>query len=92
MQSTALVPTDRAERYAKQLISHLGRHDNASLNDAGEQVLTFSAGSCVVAAEADGVRLVADAKDSDQLAVVQDVIARHLVRFGEKDELTVDWS
>ena len=39
MQSTALVPTDRAERYAKQLVSHLGRHDNARSNEAGEAVL-----------------------------------------------------
>ncbi len=92
MHSTSLVTTDRAERYAKQLVSHLGRHDNASLNDAGEQVLTFPSGSCVVTAEVDGVRLVAEAADADQLANVQDVIARHLVRFGEKDELTVDWS
>ncbi len=48
MQSTALVPTDRAERYAKQLVSHLGRHDNARVNETGEPVLDFSAGSCVV--------------------------------------------
>ena len=92
MQSTALVPTDRAERYAKQLVSHLGRHDNARTNDAGETVLDFSAGSCVVVAEPEGVRLTADAADADQLAVVEDIIARHLVRFGEKDELNVSWS
>ena len=92
MQSTAWVPTERAERYAKQLVSHLGRHDNRRDNDAGEPVLDFTAGSCVVVAEPEGVRLTAEAADAEQLAVVEDVIARHLIRFGEKDELTVTWS
>ncbi len=92
MQSTALVPTARAERYAKQLVSHLGRHDNLRVLETGEQVLEFSAGTCVVAAEPGGVRLAAEAADAEQLAVVQGVVGRHLVRFGEKDELSVTWT
>jgi hypothetical protein len=92
VQSTALVPTDRAERYAKQLLSHLGRHDNLRVTESGDQVLDFSAGSCVVAAEPGGVRLTAEAEDAEKLAVVEDVVGRHLVRFGEKDELAVTWS
>ena len=52
-------------------------------------MLDFSAGSCVVEALPEGVRLTAEAEDAEKLAVVEDVVARHLVRFGEKDELSV---
>jgi hypothetical protein len=92
VQSTALVPTERAQRYAKQLVAHLGRHDNLRVLDSGEQVLEFSAGTCAVVAGPEGVRLTAEAADSEQLAVVQGVVGRHLVRFGEKDELSVTWT
>jgi uncharacterized protein len=92
VQSTALVATDRAERYAKQLVSHLGRHDNHAVDEAGADVLTFTSGSCTVAAAPEGVLLHAQAADAAGLAQVQDIIARHLVRFGEKDDVTVTWS
>ncbi len=53
---------------------------------------TVPAAASIVAAEATGLRLTAEAEDAEKLAVVEDVVARHLVRFGEKDELVVDWS
>jgi len=91
--STAVVPTDAAERYAKQLLSHLGRktpvEDVAGVPHA--QRLVFAYGSGVVRPESDHLVLEATADDPESLAKVEDVLARHLVRFGQRRELTVTW-
>lgn len=40
----------------------------------------------------DGLSLLATAADTDALAHVQHVIARHLVRFATQEDLSVDWA
>jgi hypothetical protein len=90
LTSTAHVPTDAAPRYAKQLIAHLGR--KVPVEDVGGgRRLAFEFGSGVVRAEADGVVLEATAADPETLARVEDVLGRHLERFGQRNELTVTW-
>ena len=39
----------------------------------------------------DTLRLIATANGDAQLEQVQDVVARHLVRFAFREELTIDW-
>ncbi len=39
----------------------------------------------------DFLLLQAYADSGEDLAFVEDVVARHLVRFGEQDRLTVQW-
>jgi hypothetical protein len=46
---------------------------------------------CTAAAAA-GIRLEATAGSAEDLDRLEDVVARHLVRFGTKDELEVTWS
>ncbi len=91
LTSHAAVVTDRPERYAKQLLSHLGRKAEVREEADGSR-LVIGAGSCLVAPGTGVLDLHAQAPDAEMLGVVQDVIGRHLVRFGEKDELVVDWS
>jgi hypothetical protein len=88
--SQAVVATNRAERFAKQLASHLGQR-MAVTTVHGDQQLSFSAGRCLLTPRPDALVLTATAAGADALASVQEVIARHLVRFGAKDELTVEW-
>jgi uncharacterized protein len=89
--SSAHVATDAAPRYAKQLIAHLGRKVPVEeLPDGGR--LTFEFGTGVVRAAADGVLLEASAADEAGLARAEDVLGRHLERFGQRNELTVEWS
>ncbi|GAA2805386.1 hypothetical protein GCM10010441_32770 [Kitasatospora paracochleata] len=90
--STALVDTDRPERYIKQLVSHLGRKVSTDLTLDGRGTVTLSAGSCVLVPGPDGLELTATAADAEALAGVQDVVARHLVRFAAREDLAVDWS
>jgi uncharacterized protein len=87
LHSTATVATDAPDRYAKQLLSHLGRKNAVAEGDR----LTFSYGTGTVR-PGDGVLvLIAEAPDADGLAHVQDVLARHLERFGARHELVVTW-
>jgi hypothetical protein len=93
--STARVATDAAPRYAKQLASHLGRKVAVDANPAdqpaGSYRLTLGAGEGVLVPEADHLLLQATAADDAGLAVVQDVLGRHLERFGQRNELVVTW-
>jgi len=85
------VATETPERYAKQLVSHLG-HRVAVEETPDGSVLTFGSGRGVVRTTGAAVVLVAEADGEKALADVQDVLGRHLVRFGAKADLTVTWS
>ncbi|GAA1993586.1 DUF2218 domain-containing protein [Catenulispora subtropica] len=93
IESVAHVRTERPERYLKQLVSHLGRKvDAEQSDDGGSGTLTFSSGGCVLLAEPGTLVLTVRAEDEERLAAVQDVVARHLMRFATQDELVVEWS
>lgn len=95
--SIARVATDRPERYAKQLVSHLGRKLDVEDTDSGSR-LTFrndetgaaGVGEVVVSGEAE-LTLRAESDDAEMLSRIEDVLGRHLVRFGERDGLHVEW-
>jgi hypothetical protein len=89
LSSRAVVSTDKSERYAKQLPSHLGHKIQVDELPNGHR-LTIATGSALLP-EQGRLVLTATAPDGDTLARVQDVVARHLVRFGQKDELVVNW-
>lgn len=90
LSSRAEVPTDRPERWAKQLVSHLSNRleprevPNGHAFDIGD-------GEGRVLAEPGRVVLTAVADDEETLGRIEDVLGRHLERFGEKEDLTVDW-
>ncbi|MDH6579678.1 DUF2218 domain-containing protein [Kitasatospora sp. MAP5-34] len=90
-RSEARVSTDRPARYGKQLAAHLGRKVEARWSEeTGRGELTFKAGSATLVAEP-GVLLLAVEGAAENLAVLEDVVGRHLVRFGARDELVVEW-
>jgi caffeoyl-CoA O-methyltransferase len=90
--STAHVATDRPERYAKQLISHLGNKATAKLTGDGRGTIAFRQGACSLAFTRRELVLIAAAADFDSLTEVQDVVGRHLLRFATQEELRIDWS
>jgi hypothetical protein len=92
--STAAVPTDAAERYAKQLLSHLGRKNPVEPVDGVHDAwrLVFAYGIGTIRSEADRIVLEAAASDEESIARVKDVLGRHLERFGARRELVVRWS
>jgi hypothetical protein len=91
-RSEARVATDRPHRYAKQLASHLGRRSRTSWDEeTGEGGIVFQDGTGALTATEGALLLAVEAGDAGQLAVLEDVVGRHLVRFGTKDELVVEW-
>jgi caffeoyl-CoA O-methyltransferase len=89
--SIARVSTDRADRYIKQLVSQMSHKVSTETRDDGSSVITVQSGHCTLRPESDHILMTAVATDAELLARVEDVIGRHLVRFGTKDELTVSW-
>jgi hypothetical protein len=91
LTARADVPTDVPERYAKQLASHLGR--KVEFITEGTTSTALIAGGTGVIEVGDGVlTLRATAADAETLDRVQDVLGRHLERFGQRNELTVVWT
>ena len=92
--ATAVVTTDAAVRYAKQLLAHLGRKNSVEDVDGAPEGgrLVFAYGIGTVRPEDGRLVLEASAADDESLARVQDVLARHLERFGARRELSVHWS
>ena len=90
-RSVARVATATPDRYAKQLASHLGHRVPVSEGPDGSTVLTFGAGTGTLRSAEGALVMVAEATDAAGLAEVEDVLGRHLVRFGERQELAVTW-
>ncbi|QJY48908.1 DUF2218 domain-containing protein [Pseudonocardia broussonetiae] len=93
LRSTASVTTDAPARYAKQLLSHLGRKNTVEPLDGAPEGgrLVFAYGVGTVQPGDGALLLGAEAEGAEDLAHVEDVLARHLERFGAKRELTVTW-
>jgi uncharacterized protein len=91
LTARADVTTDSPERYAKQLVSHLGRKVEFTVDGATSRASI--AGGTGVIEVGDGVlTLHAEAPDAETLDRVQDVLGRHLERFGQRNELSVVWT
>lgn len=89
--ASAFVPTDRPARYIKQLVSHFAGKVESEPTETGA-ILRFAYGTGRLEAGDGGIRIEADAGSEEDLAHVEDVVARHLVRFGTRDELVVTWT
>lgn len=97
LQARAEVQTQRAERYRKQLASHLGRNCAVSENPDGDGSWIAlpperGTGRCLLIPQDGKLDLLAEAANAEDLARIQDVIGRHLERFGERDGFTVTWT
>ena len=89
--SHAAVTTDRPERYGKQLVSHLGRRDGGEWSaEQRSGWIDLGNGRAILTAEDTTLRLDIHAPP-EQLERLQEVVASHLIRFGERDELQVHW-
>ena len=91
--STAVVVTDAAARYARQLLAHLGRKNTVEEleGEPGGGLLVFPYGRASVRPAEGHLLLTASAADGDSLDRLEDVLGRHLVRFGARAELAVTW-
>lgn len=92
VRSTARVPTDRPARYGKQLAAHLGRRTGGGWDDATGTGWVDLGGHRATLTGGDGVLDLEVTGTPDDVARLEDVVGRHLVRFGARDELVVRWT
>jgi uncharacterized protein len=86
------VATDAPARYAKQLISHLGRKVPFTGDGATVPATAVIGGATAGIVVGDGVlTLLATGDGEESVARVRDVLGGHLERFAQRDSLTVRW-
>ncbi|CAN5356605.1 hypothetical protein BH11ACT7_BH11ACT7_00660 [soil metagenome] len=92
--STANVATTRARRYGKQLVSHLGRRSVGhwdETTDSGTLDMSGDAAHVTLTSTPEALILEICSSEND-MATYEDVVGRHLLRFGDRDELQVHWN
>ena len=90
LNARADVATDNPARYAKQLVSHLGRKVEWT-TDGPTSTAQIGDGTAQVVVGEGVLTLLAEAPDTENLDRVKDVLGRHLERFGARRELVVRW-
>ncbi len=91
LTARADVLTEAPARYAKQLVSHLGRRLTWT-TEGGTSTAQIGEATGVVLVGDGVLTLLAEAPDEESLARVQHVLGSHLERFGQRNELTVRWT
>jgi hypothetical protein len=89
--SKAQVAIERPERWAKQLVSHLGHKAEVTETDRGSK-LTLTVGAGLVSVTNGCVVLEVEAPDEESLAKVENVLGGHLERFAHEHEIKVIWT
>ncbi|TDU02497.1 hypothetical protein EDD99_0892 [Streptomyces sp. 846.5] len=94
VSSHARVPTERSERYGKQLCDHAAWKASRAEWTPPDGVIEFpgSTGVCRVSAESDCLRLSIEAATPADLARLQQIIGGNIERFAAREGLTVTWA
>jgi hypothetical protein len=89
-RSTAEVATELPQRYLTQLCKHF-EHKLAVSYDGPAGEIVFSVGTCHLRAGTGVLTLSLEAPDAASLAQLQDVVARHLLRFAFREDMHIGW-
>ncbi len=91
LSSRADVPTDAPARYAKRLVSHLGRKAPFTEEADGAWTITVGDARGRIAVGDDVLSLHVEASDVETLDRLEHAFGSHLERFGARAGLTVTW-
>lgn len=94
LSAEARVAIERPERWAKQLVSHLGNKAKVEETETGSRLYFGETGSSVglVSTDAEHVLLSALGNSDEDLERAKNVLGKHLERFAEKLEIKVHWN
>lgn len=84
--STARLTTANGSRYLQQLCKHFAHKIDVEFTPTHGEI-KFSFGTAVLDADADGLRMIAQADDAEKLEQTQRVIESHLLRFAFREEI-----
>ncbi len=88
--ATARVGTPLPRRYMTQLCKHF-EHRLAVSYDETKGSIRFEAGLCRLAVEPDALVMTVETADEAALPQLQDVVARHLLRFAFREPPEIVW-
>lgn len=88
--SHATVRTEKAGRYFLQLCKHFA-HKVPVDRDELTALVRFDPGECRLEADDGELRIHCQAAQEQKLEIVQYIVEDHVVRFGWREELSVDW-
>jgi caffeoyl-CoA O-methyltransferase len=91
LHARAEVATPTPDRYIKQLVSHLSHKTTTELQSDESGLIAVHDGQCKLTTEGELLVLEAAADGAEGLAHIQDVVGRHLERFGAWADLRVEW-
>lgn len=90
VRSIAEIAAPNAERYLQQLCKHFQHKRQVTYDERSGQI-AFSIGDCRLHASDGVLRLSLKAPDAPRIEQLQEVVARHLIRFAFREEMQVDW-
>ena len=90
VQSVAEVAVPDAPRYLQQLCKHF-QHKLPVTFDERSGRIAFSIGDCRLDADEGTLTLSLSTPDTPQMGELQDVVARHLLRFSFRDPPKIEW-
>ncbi len=88
--SVAVVGTPQASRYLQQLCRHF-EHKLPVTFDPHSGQIAYSIGDCRLIAGEAVLTLLVMSQDASRLEQLQDVVARHLLRFAFREDMKIDW-
>jgi len=89
-RSVAEIATPNTSRYLQQICKHFA-HKRPVTFDPTTGSIAFSSGECRLEAGEDVLKLTVTTPVASQLEQLQDVVARHLVRFAFREDMRIDW-
>ena len=88
--SQAIVATEAPFRYMSQLCKHF-QHKLPVTLEVDRGSIEFGAGLCTLTMGPEQLTMQVDAADAEGLERLQDVVARHLLRFAFREPPAIVW-
>jgi hypothetical protein len=89
--ATARIRSNKASQFLAQLCKHFAHKTPAEFTDNRGRI-DFQPGLCVLTATENELIVTCEAEIAADLERVKVIVADHVVRFGWREQLTVDWS
>lgn len=90
MKAVSFVKTDTPSKYINRLCKHFAHKVVVNYNDDKGEI-TFDMGTGSIFKYNDGLLLVAEADQQENLETVIDIMDRHFVRVAWQEEVKLDW-
>lgn len=91
LKSNCNIPTASASRYLQQLCKHWAAKFTVEFDPQQGRIETPDGWLLEMKADDAALHVTAGAADAETLTHWQDIIAKHISRFGFREELTYDW-